>query len=61
MKSYWVNTTRISGRIDVNDKGIIVKTVPIWAKWRNQKFEDFVKAHGHLGIKTRVIHEESDK
>jgi len=60
MKSYWVNTMYATARIEVDDKGIIVKTAPIWAKWRNQKFEDFKMAHNHQGIKTRIIHETKD-
>ena len=49
MKSYWVKTTFLSGKIDVDDDGIIVSTAPIWAKWHGAPFENFRIAHltGH--------------
>ena len=58
MKSYWVSTTFITGRMEVDDKGIITQTPPVWARWYGAPFENFLIAHKAHSLKTRLLSED---
>jgi len=60
MKSYWVKTTFLSGKIDVDDDGIIVFTAPIWAKWHGAPFDNFRVAHEGHDMRVRLMNETED-
>lgn len=58
MKSYWISTTFITGRMEVNDNGIIVETPPVWAKWRGAPLENFRLAHQGHDMRIKLLNED---
>jgi hypothetical protein len=60
MKSYWVSTTFITGRVDVNEQGIITLTPPVWARWYGAPFENFRLAHQGHDMRVRLMNEDKN-
>lgn len=41
IRDYYVTTPRATGRITVDDQGVIVGTPPIWHHWKGRTMKDF--------------------